>query len=246
MLFLKFMLEQMPQMCDNISTSLVELAIRPQASSDVWVFFINRGKKMTRYCFYIDGFNVYHALNKKKYRKYKWLNYRSLAESVIGTKDAITGIFYFSTYAEWRIDSKARHKQYILALRRFGVKMISGRFMKKETRCHLCNKVFKTHEEKRTDVNIALKLVTNAIDDIYDTAVIISADSDLIPAIDTVRKYAPDKRIGVMFPIGRSSNDIKQKVDFRLKMSERLLRETQFPDIIEVGKTKIRRPATWI
>ena len=42
---------------------------------------------MSRYCIYIDGFNVYYALQQPSYRKYKWLNYRKLAESVIGNND---------------------------------------------------------------------------------------------------------------------------------------------------------------
>ena len=65
--------------------------------------------------------------------------------------------------------------------------------MPHKTKCHLCNKHYLTHKEKRTDVNIALKLFCDAIDDLYDKALIISADSDLIPAIQAVNKYTPDK-----------------------------------------------------
>jgi len=68
-------------------------------------------------------------------------------------------------------------------------------------KCHNCNKYFSTHEEKRTDVNIALKLLGDAFDDLYDKAIIISADSDLLPVIQSVHKYFPDKEIGVMFEV---------------------------------------------
>jgi len=209
---------------------------------------------MHRYCFYIDGFNVYHALNKEQlrgkkgrfpYRKYKWLNYRKLAESVIGPKDQIEGIFYFTAFAYWKPEKVVRHKQYIKVLQSVGVETIRGRFMRKETECHLCHRVFVTHEEKRTDVNIAIKLLIDAVEDRYDKALIISADSDLLPAIMTVRNCAPEKELGVMFPIGRGNFELREKANFRRKMSEELLRQTQFPDKVPVGDEIIERPANW-
>lgn len=207
---------------------------------------------MSRYCFYIDGFNVYYALNGDHslsyfpYRKYKWLNYKKLAESVIGAHDIITGVFYFTAIVSWkRPDKIHRHQQYIKALRSEGVETIQGRFKDKDIRCHICNKIFLTHEEKRTDVNIALKLLGDAIDNLYDKAIVISADTDLLPAIKAVHKYAPDKKIGIMFPIGRSNYDLKQEADFKLKMPQKLLQKSQFPDEVEVGKEIIKRPDNW-
>ncbi|MBT4120670.1 MAG: NYN domain-containing protein [Candidatus Magasanikbacteria bacterium] len=41
--------------------------------------------------------------------------------------------------------------------------------------------------EKGIDVKIATDLIIGALDDRYDTAILISSDSDLIPAIDIVR-----------------------------------------------------------
>ena len=210
---------------------------------------------MSRYCFYIDGFNVYHALNDIRggqkrgnfpYRRYKWLNYRKLAESVIGSNDSINGIYYFTAFARWKPSQVIyRHKQYIKALRTVGIETIYGRFMKKYSKCHICNKEFLTHEEKQTDVNIALKLLGDAIEDRYDKALIISADSDLLPAIRAVRKYAPEKEIGVMFPIGRDGYDLKNGTDFRRHMKEKLLEACQFPDEIKVGDNIIKKPVSW-
>ena len=37
--------------------------------------------------------------------------------------------------------------------------------------------------EKGTDVKIAIDLVIGAADDIYDTAILVSSDTDLIPAL---------------------------------------------------------------
>jgi len=200
---------------------------------------------MSRYCIYIDGFNVYYALQQPSYRKYKWLNYRKLAESVIGNNDRLMGIFYFTAIVRWKRDNTLRHKRYITALRWARVDIIEGRFLVKEVRCHRCGRFYKTHEEKRTDVNIALKILGDAIDDLYDKALILSADSDLIPAIQAVHKYTPDKKIGVMFPIGRNNNDLKAEADFRMKMPQKLLQACQFPEQIKIGNKIIKRPEHW-
>jgi uncharacterized LabA/DUF88 family protein len=232
-------------MCDNIYTSLAEVSVRPQASSEDWVFLFMESR-MSRYCFYVDGFNVYYALEEKPaFHKYKWLNYRKLAESVVGAKDTIAGIFYFTTFVRWHHESVERHKRYINALRSTGVEIIHGRFLEKSIKCHKCQQYFKTHEEKQTDVNIALKMLGDAIDDLYDKALIISADSDLLPVIKSVQHHAPEKEIGVMFPIGRSSFELRQNASFRRKMSEKLLQHCQFSNEVKIGNTIITRPDSW-
>ncbi len=201
---------------------------------------------MVRYRFYIDGFNMYYALQEKHYyHKYKWLNYRKLAESLIGAKDEITGIFCFTAYVNWKPESKKRHQNYIKVLHSVGVDTIRGRFMNKTIKCHLCHKMFKTHEEKQSDVNIALKVLGDAVQDLYDKAVIISADSDLIPVIKSVQEHAPEKEIGVMFPIGKNSFELRQNSAFRFKMRQKLLRDCQFPDNVKIGNTIFKRPDSW-
>lgn len=200
---------------------------------------------MSRYCFYIDGFNVYYSLNNRRFRKYKWLNYRNVAENIIKTGDSITGIYYFTTYVEWKPNSVARHKLYIKALRSVGIDTILGRFMKKKTRCHICGKHYTTREEKQTDVNIALRMLTDAINNTYDRAVIISGDTDLIPVIEAVHSICPDKEIGVMFPLRRYNNSLEKAADFAITMREKMLIRCQFPEKFKVGSTIIERPDSW-
>lgn len=56
--------------------------------------------------------------------------------------------------------------------------------------------------EKGIDVKIATDLIAGAVDDQYDTAIIISSDADLIPAIDWVRHRCNKKveYVGFSFP----------------------------------------------
>ena len=199
---------------------------------------------MYRYCFYIDGFNMYYALNRK-YPHFKWLNYYQLAKSVLLAHDKLEKVNYFSAYITWKPDNHKRHQDYVTALRWAGVEFVPGRFKNKGIHCHLCHRTFMTHEEKQTDVNIAIRLLSDAVEDKYDRAVIVSADSDLTPAILAVRKLFPNKQGGVMFPIDSNCFDLRQESDFKFKMSQKLLQASQFPDEIIIGKSVIKRPTAW-
>lgn len=56
--------------------------------------------------------------------------------------------------------------------------------------------------EKGIDVKIAVDLIAGALDSVYDAAVVVSSDADLVPAIDWVRKRLKKKveYVGFSFP----------------------------------------------
>jgi uncharacterized LabA/DUF88 family protein len=80
---------------------------------------------------------------------------------------------------------------------------------------------------------------------LYDKALIVSADSDLLPVIKSVQHHSPEKEIGVMFPIGSSSFELRQNASFRRKMPVGMLQDCQFPDEVKIGNTVISRPESW-
>lgn len=47
--------------------------------------------------------------------------------------------------------------------------------------------IIHTKREKGIDVKLATDLIVGAVDDRYDTAIVVSSDSDLVPALDWVR-----------------------------------------------------------
>ena len=62
------------------------------------------------------------------------------------------------------------------------------------------SRIFRTAEEKRTDVNIAVQMVDDAYQNACDQFVLISGDSDLVPAIHTVKRRFPEKQVHVYVP----------------------------------------------
>jgi uncharacterized LabA/DUF88 family protein len=137
-----------------------------------------------------------------------------LAQLFVTQSDRISDLYYFTALAHWDSNKVSRHRAFIKALELTGVEVVFGEFKKKERKCRCCFKTYKTFEEKQTDVNIAVHLFKLAVSNSYDTAIIVSGDSDLIPAITAVRLAFPSKRVGLALPMGMRSEALKHAVDF--------------------------------
>ena len=166
----------------------------------------------------VDGYNYYHKL--KEYQdKYntcvKWLDYRSLVESWLTDEDDKDDveIIYFSAIATWRgSESVLRHKTYLDALNSKNIKTILGEFKEKKTnRCkpneHCVNctctpdkKKLIRHEEKNSDVNLAITLVEKSLKNEFDKCFILSADNDFATAITKARELNPKVKIIIQPP----------------------------------------------
>ena len=202
---------------------------------------------MAKVYVFIDGFNFYHALDDvRAYHRFKWMNLYKLARAYLLGSDTLEGVEYFTTLATWDAGKVARHAQFIRANEEQGVVVTYGEFKRKERYCGRCNQKFWSREEKQTDVNIALRLLELAIQGRYDKGIIISGDTDLIPAIKAVHRTFPQKRIGVVIPIGRASEDLKKQADFHHKMKVNHLISSRFDDDHRMGDgTVLSCPQNW-
>ena len=54
--------------------------------------------------------------------------------------------------------------------------------------------------EKMTDVKIAVRMLEDAIDGVFDRAYLISSDVDLMPGIDAGLRRAPRSQVIVVLP----------------------------------------------
>lgn len=220
------------------------------APSSLWTrVFLFIGVIMKhRVIFFIDGFNLYHAIKaNQNYHKYKWLNLTKLASLYITRQEKVESIYYFTALANWSQSKVRKHKILIRALEINNVSIVYGEFKRRDKFCHLCKKTYQTFEEKQTDVNIAIQLFKLSIEDKYDKAIIISGDSDLIPSISAVRNTFPHKKIGVIIPIGRRAEALKQTCDFHMKMKEKHLQSSLFEKEIDLGNNKkLVCPSEWL
>lgn len=158
------------------------------------------GKRVRIQCF-VDGFNLYHAIAHLKRPHLKWVDLRKLATTFIDpAQHELVQVYYFSAFAKWLPRPFARHQQYVEALKATGTVPVMGHFKEKDRSCKSCGATWVAHEEKETDVNIALWLLREAYKDNFDEAFILSRDSDLLPAIQMVQTEFPRKKIKIISP----------------------------------------------
>lgn len=197
---------------------------------------------------YIDGFNLYHGLRSKKWRKYYWLDLWALAEKFLHPGQVLLEVVYCT--AKVKDDEAALQRQliYIDALQatRPGVKVFYGHYLAKQVKCRNCGNTYTRPEEKMTDVNIACRVLMDAVDDRFDVALLVSGDSDLVPPVRTIRERWPVKRIVILFPPNRRSDALKKAAHGHTWIGEDKLRNSLLPEQAEVAPGKIaRRPSGW-
>jgi len=138
---------------------------------------------------YVDGFNLYHGLRAKYQHRYLWLDLERLVQR-IRPADHILAVRYFTALVRDDRPALARQEDYLSALTansRGTVDVILGRYQARRHTCRQCGATWTSYEEKETDVNIAVSLVADAAAAASGLALIVSADSDLCPAIRTAR-----------------------------------------------------------
>lgn len=209
---------------------------------------------------FVDGFNLYHAMEnfrhartpgeEYKYKKYKWLCLQSLLKRFVNTAtEELVGVEYFTAYPGWNRAKEARHKTYVSALIHTGVHVTFGEFKLKQITCRgICRQQFETYEEKQTDVNISTALIEFA--DRFDKAILLTEDSDQVPAVRLFKKLNPSKKIFTLPPIGRGSKELMRVCDGRFTMDESALASSQLPSLIEIKRAGnssvfISKPPEW-
>lgn len=177
----------------------------------------------TRAIVYIDGFNLYHAIDDLGESHLKWVDLWSLSQKLLHPDQTLVAVKYFTAYATWRPESYRRHQRYVAALEACGVTPIIGRFKRKTVHCRAkCRQTYITHEEKETDVNIGVHLVADALRDRFDRALVVSADTDLNSAVLLARAEAPAKRVDLVAPpnrMGRNSAALFEITKGRVRSS---------------------------
>lgn len=206
----------------------------------------------------VDGFNLYHSIRevrRKTGAECRWLDIRSLCESMlhtIGGGAEIVRIDYFSALAH-HLDAShpgtvARHERYIDALRTTGVTPHLGVFKPKDVRyrSRTCEVLLKRHEEKETDVAIAAAIVESAVQQYCAALMLVSGDTDLVPALTAARRVRPDIQLSCLFPPYRSNEAFRRHADAVFKISPKKLPGHLLPDPVQAADgRRLTKPATW-
>lgn len=219
---------------------------------------------MAQVIFLIDGFNLYHStVSASRHLKLdgkgtKWLDISSLCKSLLhnvpGTNHNIEHIYYFSALAtHLRLDYPEkiiRHENFIKCLEHSGITKIMGQFKLKERRYRLSENIsfaVKTHEEKQTDVAISLKIVELLLINKGDLIIVlVTADTDIIPAIRMSIPLFPNAKILCAFPFDRYSKELAELLPDSFKISKEQYVNHQFPEEVTLDNGEILcKPESW-
>jgi|SRR5699024_4929010 len=204
---------------------------------------------MRRVITYIDGFNLYFGLKSAGFKRYYWLDLQALSKRLLQAGQQLEATRYFTARIRNNGHNTAdckRQNDYLEALQARDIDVQYGHFLEKPRRCFQCGATWTSYEEKMSDVNLAAQLQADAFDDRFDTALIVSGDSDMTTPIRRIRGRFPEKRLIVAFPPRRNSAELQRAAHGHTRIGKDKLRSSQLPEIITKpdGHT-LSRPATW-
>ncbi len=188
--------------------------------------FFFSGVIVNRCAFLVDGLNLHHsALDAEAVagRRLRRLDVAGLCRSyahALPGRSTIATIDYFSAVAHHREtdypSTVARQVAYFTALQATGVDVHLGQFKAKILVCPVCGGRYRAWEEKETDVAIGARLLELLARDRCDTAVLVTGDTDLVPALRAAKRLHPDRILGVIQPYRRVNRELSRSADFSL------------------------------
>ncbi|SDS32702.1 NYN domain-containing protein [Pseudomonas asplenii] len=225
-------------------------------------------------CF-VDGYNLFYGLLAGS--PYKWLDLPKLLAHILRTErpgNELTSVDFFTSGVKPDLATRGRVSKeaqdtYLRALIEKGVQVHHGRhqlesglaprFVDKKTRPSRFDQVpIWKIEEKETDVHIAISMYRLAARQAFLTAderveqiVLVSADTDMTPALRALREDYPELQIGVILP---HREDIKRNAPGSLKSHSNWMRHTvtreelaacQLPARVPTRKKPAIKPDYW-
>ena len=190
---------------------------------------------------YGDGFNFYYGLKaSRKWKRYYWLDIVGFFEKFLKPNQELIAVKYFSARPD---DPEANVNQgcFFQANKenpRF--RLILGTYLKKSIVCRKCGYEIRTHEEKETDVRIATQIVADAYERNCDIAIVVSADSDMVPAIEIAKGIG--QTVFVYFPPNQHSSNLATMGSgspLFLQRYESRFRQSLLPDTVHLQSLDI-------
>jgi len=196
---------------------------------------------------YIDGFNLYFGLKAASWKRFYWLNLQAMAKNLLKLDQELVFTKYFTSRISYPQDKQQRQSTFIEALETLNdLKIYYGHYQANPQYCRKCGSREMIPSEKMTDVNIAVEMMSDAYQGHFDTALLVSADSDLTAPIVTIKSLFPEKRVIVAFPPMRHSVQLQRLAHGYLQIGRANLAKSIFPDRIQKADGYIlQKPPEW-
>lgn len=220
---------------------------------------------------YIDGYNLYYGVLRGT--SYKWLDIFKLFQKIATEQNPQARLekvkFFtapvkanFSSRGQQATQSQALYHKALQTKYPDHIEIIEGYFQLSkgnfpiyQTPIDKDNEIDVWRlEEKQTDVNIAVHLYRDVTIESYEQVIIISNDSDIVPALDFIKKDFSNTIIGAVLPKikpkGKQpegiSKEIRKRADWtRHYILENELANSQLPLKVPTRKKTIFKPDYW-
>jgi uncharacterized LabA/DUF88 family protein len=171
-----------------------------------------------RVAVYIDGGNTYQKLKllgiPKSGQKF---SYSHFIEHLVGKRNLVSKRYYIGVVRN--IDDTEKSERMVRSQQKFLSGLESEGFIIKRGKImYDAGRI----REKGVDVKLALDIAIGAFDDLYDIAIIVSSDTDLIPSIQYVRNGKSKNVEYVGFGNSPSYGLIRESSESRIFSSEDL------------------------
>lgn len=171
---------------------------------------------MKKVSFYIDGFNFYFGIRRSFHAHPKWgcaywIDMVRFCESFLSDGQELEKVVYFTASPLDPVKS-SRQSAFLNANKELNsdkFEIVRGKYITKTIECPHCHFAIPRPEEKKTDVNISVRMMADCVQNKVDSIVLVSADTDLIPPLDFILKNYPQTKVKVYFPPANSSHDIR-------------------------------------
>jgi len=208
-----------------------------------------------RACAYVDGFNLYYRAVRNT--PYKWLDLLSVCRREFPAYDIVALRYFTAKISSPQHDAGKGQRQetYLRALRTLpSITIHFGQFHENTVWRPLATplpdgttmvQVIDT-KEKGSDVNLATSLLLDGFKKLYQVAIVVSNDSDLVEPVRVVR-YELGLDVAVLDPHQgrRVSNAFKSVASVYTKLRPETLKACQFPDTLSDQHGSVTKPADW-
>ena len=156
---------------------------------------------------YVDGFNFYYGLKyDRRWKRYYWLDLVSLFEKFMRPDQELLKVKYFSARPDNQDKNTRQYTFFQANMENPKFQLILGKYIKKKITCFNCGNIINTYEEKESDVRIATQIVSDAYEKNCDVAIIVSADSDMIPSVELAKQAG--QTVYIYFPPNHYSSNL--------------------------------------
>lgn len=198
---------------------------------------------------YIDGQNLLAGMLEADLGFHRWLDVCALAERLAPPDHELVQTRYYTARRkggdELERDASNDYLDALEQWRKNEVSLVYGFMRPGAVQCDHCGRHSDRYQEKRTDVNIAVDMVGDALSERFDTAMLISGDADLVGAVEAVARHG--KQVVLATPPKRDSAHLREVATHVLgPISKSKIRKSKLPDAIDLDNGyRIRRPQIW-